>query len=69
MMMTRQEKIILDLVAEGHSSRQIAEKLMISFHTVETHRKNLRVKFQVRSTMEVLMMVYSKEAKAATIVS
>jgi len=62
-MMTRQEKIVLDLLAEGHSSRQIAEKLLISFHTVETHRKNLRLKFRAHNTMEVL--IRAKEVQLA----
>ncbi len=58
MMMTRQEKVVLDLLATGLSSRQIAEKLLISFHTVETHRKNLRVKFKAHNTTEVILKAY-----------
>ncbi|MBC9797822.1 response regulator, partial [Sinomicrobium weinanense] len=46
---TRREKEILQLVTEGLTSSQIAEKLFISPHTVETHRKNLMEKFDVNN--------------------
>jgi DNA-binding CsgD family transcriptional regulator len=57
-MMTKQEKNVLDLLALGCSSRQIAERLFISFHTVETHRKNLRHKFGVHTTPEMIVKAY-----------
>jgi DNA-binding CsgD family transcriptional regulator len=58
-MMTRQEKNVFDLVVGGHSSKEIAKKLFISVHTVDTHRKNLRFKFKVKSTPEMIMKVYA----------
>jgi two-component system nitrate/nitrite response regulator NarL len=57
-MMTRQEKNVFDLVATGLSSKEIAKKLFISVHTVETHRRNLRYKFNVRTTTEMIMKFY-----------
>jgi len=42
---TPKEKEVLALLAQGLSSKEIANKLSISFHTVESHRKNLRFKF------------------------
>jgi DNA-binding CsgD family transcriptional regulator len=57
--MTRQEKNVFDLVAGGHSSKEIAKKLFISVHTVDTHRKNLRFKLKVKSTPEMIMKVYA----------
>jgi DNA-binding CsgD family transcriptional regulator len=57
-MMTRQEKNVFDLVAAGCSSKEIATKLFISVHTVETHRRNLRYKFKVRSTAQMIMKFY-----------
>lgn len=47
--MTRREKEILKLAAEGLTIAQIAEKLFISPYTVESHRKNLMDKFEVNS--------------------
>ncbi|MGV3761013.1 response regulator [Parapedobacter sp.] len=42
---SRREKEVLALIAEGYTSTQIADKLFISNHTVESHRKNLMEKF------------------------
>lgn len=44
--LTRREKEILMEAAQGLTTVQIAEKLFISTHTVESHRKNLIVKFK-----------------------
>lgn len=54
---TRREKEILVLIAEGLTTVEIAGKLFISSHTVESHRKNLLEKFQVKSTASVISTV------------
>ena len=48
--LTRREKEILILIAEGQTNNIIAEKLFVSPHTVDTHRKNLLLKFEVGNT-------------------
>lgn len=48
------EKEVLKLVAEGHSSKQIAEMLFISSHTAISHRKHLIEKFQVKNTAQLI---------------
>lgn len=40
-LLTPREQEILELVGQGCSSRRIAEQLLISQHTVETHRRNI----------------------------
>jgi DNA-binding NarL/FixJ family response regulator len=45
--LTRREIEILKLVAEGHSSREIADQLTISVKTVDRHRSNLMGKLNV----------------------
>lgn len=40
-LLTPREREILELVGQGCSSRHIAERLIISQHTVETHRRNI----------------------------
>lgn len=57
MSITAKEKEVLGLMAQGLSSKEIAEKLCVSFHTVESHRKNLRCKFEARNSLELLMKV------------
>jgi DNA-binding NarL/FixJ family response regulator len=50
---TDREEEILKLVAEGYSSKQIAEMLFISVKTVERHRANLLQKLGLRDRLEL----------------
>ena len=52
--LTRREKEILKLIADGLTNPDIAEKLFISITTVETHRKNLLAKFHVKNTASLI---------------
>lgn len=52
--LTRREKEILGLIAEGFSTKMIAEKCHISIYTVESHRKHLLVKLNVKNSMELV---------------
>ncbi len=47
---TTREKEILQLIALEHTSDEIAHLLLISSHTVLTHRKNLISKMKVKNT-------------------
>lgn len=49
-LITRREKEVLLLIAEGLTNNEIAEKLFISIATVNTHRKSLLEKFEVKNT-------------------
>ncbi|MFN2379801.1 MAG: LuxR C-terminal-related transcriptional regulator [Bacteroidales bacterium] len=46
---TRREREIIRLVATGYSTKEIADILFISNHTVITHRKNITAKLGIRS--------------------
>ncbi|MEV0022470.1 response regulator transcription factor [Streptomyces atroolivaceus] len=50
---TEREEEILKLVAEGHSSKEIAVMLVISVKTVERHRANLLQKLGLRDRLEL----------------
>ena len=52
---TPKEKEVLSLLAQGLSSKEIASNLSISVHTVESHRKNLRFKFDAKNSSELIM--------------
>lgn len=52
---TDREIDVIKLIAEGLSNKQIADKLCLSTHTVNTHRKNLMNKLKVNNTAGVLM--------------
>jgi DNA-binding NarL/FixJ family response regulator len=51
---SQREREVLELLSEGKSSREIAEKLFITERTVESHRKNMIVKGQVKNTVELI---------------
>lgn len=48
--LTRREKEVLALIMEEHTTQEIADQLFISLNTVETHRRNLLHKLNVRNT-------------------
>jgi DNA-binding NarL/FixJ family response regulator len=48
--LTPREKEILGLIAEGFTNPQIAEKIFLSPFTVDSHRKNLLAKLNVKNT-------------------
>ncbi|AZB35789.1 response regulator [Chryseobacterium bernardetii] len=52
--LTKREKQILHLVAQGKTSNMIAEELFLSPLTVDTHRKNLLQKFQAKNSTELV---------------
>lgn len=54
--LTKREKQILALIAEGHTSSAIAEQLFLSPLTIETHRRNLLQKFSVKNAAELIRM-------------
>ncbi len=49
------EREIFQLVAEGHSNKQIADLLCISPATVETHRAHVLQKLDVHNTAELVL--------------
>lgn len=51
--LTAREEEVLKLVAEGHSSKQIAEELVISAKTVERHRANMLHKLGMRDRLDL----------------
>ncbi len=58
---TRREKQIIQLISEGKTSKEIAENLHISEHTVKTHRTRIREKMNVSGVAELLNRLNNKE--------
>lgn len=50
---TPSEKVILCLIAQGLTNQQIADKLIKSIHTIETHRKNIMSKTGCKNAVEL----------------
>jgi len=53
-LITRREKEVLQLIAEGFTNIEMSEKLFISIPTVNTHRKSLLEKFEVKNTATLI---------------
>jgi DNA-binding NarL/FixJ family response regulator len=51
--LTPREREVLQLIAEGHSNRGIAELLCLSVKTVQSHRANLMRKLDIYTTAEL----------------
>jgi len=60
MILTRREKEVLNLIAEGLTNQEIAEKLFISPLTVDSHRKNLITKLGARNTASLVKLAVEK---------
>ena len=54
--LTRREKEVLELIAEGMTNNEIASKLFISASTVDTHRKNLLAKLEAKNTASLVRL-------------
>ena len=52
--LTAREREVLQLAAEGHSSKEIASRLFISPRTAETHRANLMHKLGLHSLSDLI---------------
>ncbi len=55
------EKEILGLIAEGYTNPQIAEKIFLSSFTVDSHRKNLLAKLQVKNTASLIKLAVERK--------
>lgn len=53
---SKREQDVLRCIVEGKSSKQIAEELFLSIHTVHTHRKKIMAKSGAASATELVRM-------------
>lgn len=51
---TRREKEVLELIANGFTNNEIAKQLFLSCTTVDTHRKNLLAKFEAKNIASLI---------------
>ena len=61
--LTNREKEILNLIAQGLCSKQIAARLIISENTVSNHRKNMLSKTGTSSSAELVHLVTSNSSE------
>jgi DNA-binding NarL/FixJ family response regulator len=60
-MLSKRELEVLALIKEGLKTKDIAEKLFISFFTAETHRKNINFKLGVKNESELFKFIYDND--------
>lgn len=58
--LTEREREILQLTAEGNTSREIGDRLNISHRTVEKHRENIQAKLELRNTVEMAAFAHQR---------
>jgi two-component system, NarL family, response regulator NreC len=58
---TSKEKEVLALISTGLTTKEIAGRLNISHHTVETHRKNLLRKGEAKNSAQLVQMAFSQQ--------
>ena len=51
---TIKERQVLSLVAMGLTTKEIADRLSLSHHTIESHRKNLLRKWEAKNSVELV---------------
>jgi DNA-binding NarL/FixJ family response regulator len=59
--LTPREKEVLELIAEGYTNPQIAEKIFLSPFTVDSHRKNLLAKLAVKNTATLIKLAVERK--------
>jgi len=53
--LSEREREIFQLIAEGHSNKEVADLLSVSPATVETHRAHILQKLDVHNTAELVL--------------
>jgi DNA-binding NarL/FixJ family response regulator len=60
-LLSPREREVLQLLAEGRTNKEVANKLDLSVTTVETHRTNLMHKLDLHSTAEIVLYAVRKK--------
>jgi DNA-binding NarL/FixJ family response regulator len=57
--LTRREREVLELIAEGLTNQEIAAKLFLTSGTIDSHRKNMLTKFNAKNTAALIKIAVS----------
>ncbi len=55
-MLTRREKEVLELISDGLTNQDIADKLFLDVTTINSHRKNMLTKYHVNNTAALVKL-------------
>ncbi len=54
--LTRREKEVLELITDGLTNKQIAEKLFVDVTTIDSHRKNMLAKYNAKNISALIKL-------------
>lgn len=57
--LTKREKEILEMIAEGLTNQEIAAQLFLTTTTIDSHRKNMLTKFNAKNTAALIKIAVS----------
>lgn len=60
--LTQKEKIIVKLISEGFSTKEIADKLFNSIRTIEKHRQNIAFKLDQSGQGKLLLFLLENKS-------
>jgi len=63
--LTESERQVADLVARGHSNKEIAERLYMSHRTVGSHLYHIFPKLGLRSRVELARLVFERSVASS----
>ncbi|NOY49797.1 MAG: response regulator transcription factor [Chlorobi bacterium] len=59
--LSRRELDVVGLISKGLKTPEIADRLNLSYHTIETHRSNILLKVGVKSSVELIKWAVENE--------
>jgi DNA-binding NarL/FixJ family response regulator len=60
--MTKREKQVIELIADGYTNKEIALKLHLSTHTVKSHVHNILEKLSLNTRVQIAKHVHISES-------
>ena len=64
MYLTNRENEVLDLISQGYSNKEIADKLFISSHTVKAHISSVIAKLNAKNRTEAVFIATKQKFSA-----
>jgi DNA-binding NarL/FixJ family response regulator len=65
--MTKREKQVIELISEGHTNKEIAQKLHLSTYTIKSHVHNILEKLALSTRVQIAKYLHdSEKAKLAS---
>ncbi len=59
--LTERELDIIKLIAKGYTNKEVADQLNISAHTVNTHRKNIMAKLNIKNVAGLVVYAFQED--------